>query len=338
MTLQTLMPTSIPRWRTGSGNGKSFTRSSVRKALTRQRTGATRKKKKNVKLNVMVKDKCRGLVFQLPDSSCAGAINYELELPYKHDIPVVIFCRNAEGADPGDIDLGVRGRLSPALRTTRLKVIAYTGASIPAELRNQGMDWIASSLKLPADEEEYPDETLSLVVVGSAHVGKTSLLQRYVNDEFNPKQGPTMGIDKFTVRKALRLPGRTRDQNFILDMWDTAGEQRYRTVTLAFYNCAHGFAVVFDVTQRKSFEDVKNLWIDNIVQAKHTTPFGVVLVACKCDTPEEEWAIPRKDIMAFVEDNELSYFETSALQSEGRARIDEVFTQLVIRTDEALSE
>ena len=198
-------------------------------------------KKKNVKLNVMVKDKCRGLVFQLPDSSCAGAINYELELPYKHDIPVVIFCRNAEGADPGDIDLGVRGRLSPALRTTRLKVIAYTGASIPAELRNQGMDWIASSLKLPADEEEYPDETLSLVVVGSAHVGKTSLLQRYVNDEFNPKQGPTMGIDKFTVRKALRLPGRTRDQNFILDMWDTAGEQRYRTVTLAFYNCAHGY-------------------------------------------------------------------------------------------------
>lgn len=197
-------------------------------------------KKKNVKLNVMVKDKCRGLVFQLPDPSCAAAINYELELPYKHDIPVVIFCRNAEGADPGDIDVGVRGRLSPALRTTRLKVIAYTGASIPAELRNQGMDWIASSLKLPADEEEYPDETLSLVVVGSAHVGKTSLLQRYVNDEFNPKQGPTMGIDKFTVRKALRLPGRTRDQNFILDMWDTAGEQRYRTVTLAFYNCAHG--------------------------------------------------------------------------------------------------
>ena len=86
--------------------------------------------------------------------------------------------------------------------------------------------------------------------------------------------------------------------------WCAASEIHDRFVRI----CAGlRFAVVFDVTQRKSFEDVKNLWIDNIVQAKHTTPFGVVLVACKCDTPEEEWAIPRKDIMAFVEDNELSY-------------------------------
>merc|ERR1711916_160565 len=133
-----------------------------------------------------------------------------------------------------------------------------------------------------------------------------------VNDEFNPSQGPTMGIDKFTVRSAVRLPGRSRDQNFILDIWDTAGEARFRTVTLAFYNSAHGFAVVFDVTQRESFDDVSTLWFDNIVQAKHMTPFGVVLVACKCDTPVEEWAIPREEILAFVQENELAYVETSA--------------------------
>ena len=116
------------------------------------------------------------------------------------------------------------------------------GETIPTAARNGSMDWLANALDLaPAEgEEEYPEDTLSLVVVGSAHVGKTSLLQRYVNDEFNPHQGPTMGIDKFTVRRQFRLPGRGRDQQFILDIWDTAGEARYRTVTLAFYNSAHG--------------------------------------------------------------------------------------------------
>lgn len=296
-------------------------------------------KKKKPKMVGLVQ-KCKALIFQITHPDQVDAINFELELPYKTNLPVLIYCSNPDELSATALESCVLAKLSPALRTTRVKVLGYSDKSISTELRNTGVDWLTATLDLPPikGEEELPEETLSLVVVGSAHVGKTSLLQRYVNDEFNPQQGPTMGIDKFTVRQHFRLPGRTRDQLFILDIWDTAGEARYRTVTLAFYNSAHGFAVVFDVKQRESFDDVITLWFDNIIQAKNSTPFGVVLVACKCDTPVEEWAISKDEIEAFVQQHELAYIETSAAMPAGRQAINEVFSQLVIQTATALSD
>ena len=202
-------------------------------------------KKKKPKLVALVKEKTKALLFQISDPSKVGVVNHELELPYKTNIPVVIFCASPDGRDTSGLRAAIQGRLSPSLRTRRVNIIPYEGQSIPVDARDAAMDWIAEELNLEPmeDEEEYPEETLSLVVVGSAHVGKTSLLQRYVNDEYNPAQTATMGIDKFTVKRPIRFPGRRRDQNFILDIWDTAGEARYRTVTLAFYNSAHGYVL-----------------------------------------------------------------------------------------------
>jgi len=64
----------------------------------------------------------------------------------------------------------------------------------------------------------------------------------------------------------------------------------------------------------------------------------VVLVACKTDIPQEQWAVPRSEILSFVVDNELAYVETSAKEPNGRAKIEEVFRTLVIQTASALSD
>jgi hypothetical protein len=241
-------------------------------------TGAAAKahadKLKKPKDHTAVRD-CRALVFQLATPAQVAAANHELELPYKPGIPLLIFVANTSSAPTDEVIAAVKARLSTRA-PKQVRVIPYDGAGISAAARSDGADWLQAQLQLPRasdgaggwggaggadadgdghydgdydgdgggggddDGNDYPEETLSLVVVGSAHVGKTSLLQRYVNDEFNLKQVPTMGIDKFTVKRRFRLPGRSRPQPFILDIWDTAGEARYRTVTLAFYNSAHG--------------------------------------------------------------------------------------------------
>ena len=79
------------------------------------------------------------------------------------------------------------------------------------------------------------------------------------------------------------------------------------------------------------------MWFENIIQAKHAIPFGLVLVACKCDTPEEEWAVTREEIMDFVNEHDVALVETSAKDPDRGDDIDKVFSTLVARTAVALA-
>ena len=200
-------------------------------------------KLKEPKQVALVTEKCQALIFQIGSPDRVGAINYELELPYQNKIPIVIFCGNPTRRPNTEVVASVQAKFSENSSAKCILVLPYDGEKIPTLVRDQAMDWLILKLELPVEEEPEKEdavvENLSLVVVGSAHVGKTSLLQRYVHDNFDPNQTPTMGIDKFTVSRKFRFPGQ-RAQRFILDIWDTAGESRFRTVTLAFYNSAHG--------------------------------------------------------------------------------------------------
>ena len=102
------------------------------------------------------------------------------------------------------------------------------------------------------------DVLVKLLLIGDSGVGKSCLLLRYSDDKFTTSFITTIGID-FKI-KTIRL-----DQKKVkMQIWDTAGQERFRTITAAYYRGAHGVLLVYDVTDERSFENVRNSVSDSL--------------------------------------------------------------------------
>ena len=99
-----------------------------------------------------------------------------------------------------------------------------------------------------------------VVLIGESGVGKTSIINRYANNQFSPNLDPTPGAN-FTT-KQLEIKGFKQQIKF--EIWDTAGQEKYRALAKVFYKNAHICILVYDITRKKSFEQLKNFWINEI--------------------------------------------------------------------------
>lgn len=143
--------------------------------------------------------------------------------------------------------------------------------------------------------------SIKLVLLGEHDVGKTSILNRFVNDQYSDHIQATVGATYIT--KQVFQNGKTID----LYMWDTAGEEKYRSLVPMYYRNANAAFIVFDISQRRSFEDVRS-WFEEVRQ---TNP-DCLLVLCgnKVDLADRQVAIEEAQQLA----NRLNvaYFELSA--------------------------
>ncbi|GMG52929.1 unnamed protein product [Ambrosiozyma monospora] len=124
------------------------------------------------------------------------------------------------------------------------------------------------------------DDRLKLLLIGDARVGKSCLLLRFAEDVYTQDYISTLGVD-FKSR-TIELDGKETE----LRIWDTAGEERFRTSTFPYYGGAQGIIIVYDVTDQESFNNV-NQWLQEI--DSHATS-GVVklLVGNKCDLVDKK--------------------------------------------------
>merc|ERR1712022_88503 len=136
---------------------------------------------------------------------------------------------------------------------------------------------MGSSVATMANSSGKPqyDYLIKLLLIGDSGVGKSCLLCRYSEDIFNNKFITTIGID-FKIR-TIELDGK----KIKLQIWDTAGQERFRTITQAYYRGAMGILLVYDVTDEKSFQNIKQ-WMRNIDQHANTEVVKVLL-GNKCD-------------------------------------------------------
>eukprot|EP01125_Pyxidicula_operculata_P021098 TRINITY_DN79_c0_g1_i1.p1 TRINITY_DN79_c0_g1~~TRINITY_DN79_c0_g1_i1.p1 ORF type:complete len:201 (+),score=34.11 TRINITY_DN79_c0_g1_i1:103-705(+) len=161
----------------------------------------------------------------------------------------------------------------------------------------------------PNENREY-DYLFKIVLIGDSGTGKSSLLLRYADDVFTENFISTIGVD-FKV-KTTKLEG----TKVKLQIWDTAGQERFRTITSSYYRGAHAIMVVYDVTNRESFENVTR-WLQEIGQYT-CEDVERILIGNKCDLADE-----RK--VYFEEGRELAdsyampFFETSAKMSSSVA-------------------
>jgi len=99
--------------------------------------------------------------------------------------------------------------------------------------------------------------TLKLLIIGESGVGKSSLLLRFTDDAFDAEQAATIGVD-FKV-KTITING----DKVKLAIWDTAGQERFRTLTPSYYRGGQGAILVYDVTNRESFQKIDN-WLNEL--------------------------------------------------------------------------
>jgi Ras-related protein Rab-8A len=161
-------------------------------------------------------------------------------------------------------------------------------------------------------------------MIGDSGVGKSSLLHRYANDSFSPNFLPTIGID-YKI-KLLTIEDKMGKRNFRLSLWDTAGQERFRNITKQYFRGAHGMVLVYDSTDRASFDNVHH-WISQIEQADLGSHSGVIvtLVANKCDQLNQ--AVEDEEGQALADEKGIRFFKTSA---KNNINVSELFLTLVL--------
>lgn len=134
-------------------------------------------------------------------------------------------------------------------------------------------------------------------------MGKTCLLLRYANDSFSPTFITTIGID-FKI-KNIELD----EKKIKLQIWDTAGQERFRTITTSYFRGAQGILLVYDVTDRASFNSIRN-WVGQI-QQHADVHVNKILIGNKCDMTDDK-VISTEEGQALADEYGVQFFETSA--------------------------
>ena len=154
-------------------------------------------------------------------------------------------------------------------------------------------------------------------------VGKTSILERYINNSFKSNYILTIGMDK----RVKRLEINKTDVD--ISITDTAGQERFRSITKMFYKGADGILLGFSLTEPKSLDSV-NYWIKEINDnCSKSYPISLILFGNKCDCKDNIKVKP-EDIEVIKKKYNLEYYETSAKENINVKKVFEDLTKITI--------
>ncbi|KAF2200357.1 hypothetical protein GQ43DRAFT_441641 [Delitschia confertaspora ATCC 74209] len=173
---------------------------------------------------------------------------------------------------------------------------------------------------------------LKVIILGDSGVGKTSLMNQYVNKKFSASYKATIGAD-FLTKEVL-----VDDRLVTMQLWDTAGQERFQSLGVAFYRGADCCVLVYDVNNSKSF-DTLDSWRDEfLVQASPMDPesFPFVVIGNKIDVEESKRMISSKRAMTFCQSKgNIPYFETSAKEAINIEQAFETIARQALAQEEA---
>ena len=161
-------------------------------------------------------------------------------------------------------------------------------------------------------------KAIKVALLGDSSVGKTAICNSLMNIEFSQDMLSTIGSDKLETKFPLKNGNEIK-----LILWDTAGQERFRSVALKAIKAVQGIVVVFDVTVRKSFENIDS-WLEEI-KNNFTNP-SLVLFGNKVDMDKEKWEVTKEEAEQYAKKMNLQYFETSAKTKKG---LNEGFSYIV---------
>mmetsp|Transcript_40428 Transcript_40428/g.39996 ORF Transcript_40428/g.39996 Transcript_40428/m.39996 type:complete len:207 (-) Transcript_40428:45-665(-) len=153
---------------------------------------------------------------------------------------------------------------------------------------------------------------LKVIILGDSGVGKTSLMNQYVNKKFSNQYKATIGADFLTKEVYVE------ERNVTMQIWDTAGQERFQSLGVAFYRGADCCVLVFDVNNVKSFETLDSWRDEFLIQASPRDPdnFPFVVLGNKVDLEESKRMVFQKRALTWCQSKgSIPYFETSAKEN-----------------------
>ena len=154
---------------------------------------------------------------------------------------------------------------------------------------------------------------LKYIIIGDSAVGKSNILLRYIHDKFNEEFQSTIGVE-FGARNI-----KIEDKIYRIQIWDTAGQETFRSITRAYYKNSVCACVVYDITNKNSFQNIKS-WMEDCKKQSPKTVF-LILIGNKVDL-EDKRQVTYEEGSIFAEKNGMLFFETSAKTGKN---IEEIF-------------
>ena len=156
-----------------------------------------------------------------------------------------------------------------------------------------------------------------IVLLGESGVGKTCIISRYINQVFEGNTISTNGASY--AAKTLHFDD--YDKSLKVEIWDTAGQEQYRSLTKIFYKDATAAILVYDITRKKSFDEIKNYWYKQLLEC---APSDIVvgLAGNKADLFDRE-QVSEEEAKEFAKEIKAIFRLTSAMTASG---IDELFS------------
>ena len=149
-----------------------------------------------------------------------------------------------------------------------------------------------------------------VVLVGETHTGKTAIIQRIVNDRFEDNYESTMVASTLSTQVDLEDGRKVK-----FEIWDTAGQEKYRSINKIFYKDASIVIMVYDITKRNTYEEIKNYWYNQIVTMCNKNPI-IAIVGNKSDLYIRE-EVKEKEAKEYAKEIGAVFQLTSCLRSEG---------------------
>ena len=159
---------------------------------------------------------------------------------------------------------------------------------------------------------------IKVTLIGESSVGKTCIINRFCKGVFNTDVESTLGANY--SQKKLEKNG----QKIRLDLWDTAGQEKYRAIGRHFYKESYIVCLVYDITSKESFENLKTIWYPDLKEYGEEYKI-VALIGNKLDKFLEE-EVSEEEGRKFAKEINAVYKRTSALEGTG---LEDLFNELV---------
>ena len=171
---------------------------------------------------------------------------------------------------------------------------------------------------------------LKILLIGNSFVGKKSLLLKFTEGNFPDSNMATIGVE--FKEKIIKI----KDKDVKLQIWDTSGQERFRSITKNFFRNADGIIFIFDVTKYQTFQNIKDWIIDSEIAGND---FKKILVGNKIDL-ENEIKVDKEKIESYVNKKNIKYFETSAKDGKNVDEIFNVIAELILsnKNDKEIEE
>ena len=166
--------------------------------------------------------------------------------------------------------------------------------------------------------------SVKFIIVGDSSVGKSNILLRFSRNEFDSGHQATLGIE-FANKHVIH-----NNVDYLVQIWDTAGQENFRSVTRAYYKASAVAMVVYDITKEESFSHIQS-WMKDCKELAPSTVL-IALIGNKSDL-EDQRVITKERGENLARENKMMFFETSALNGNG---IENAFKKCIAAVDKKI--